>query len=122
VCPIFIRNFQRLADEQSAESRAVDEQVAFDALAGLQNDSFDKPVFPAQLDVYYFALNPLYAALLRVAAQVFRVKRGIELVRIRKSCCFTSIRRAIERLCCAGGAQRIVVQFHIAAAGGGFTG
>ena len=80
VRPVLVAGLQRLLDQQAAESRAVDEQVAGDARAALQRDGFDEAVFAAQLHVDDFAFDALDAARLGVAAQVLRVEAGIEVI------------------------------------------
>ena len=79
VAPVLVTGLQGLLDQQAAEARAVDEQLALDALAAVEHDRFDEAVLAAQDRVDDLALGTHDAELLGVAAQVARVQAGIEM-------------------------------------------
>ena len=79
VRPVLESGVQGPLDQQSAESGAVDEQLALDGGAGIEPDGADVALTLTQLDVDDAALDPLHAPRLAVAAQVAGVERGIEM-------------------------------------------
>ncbi len=83
VRPVVVAGGERLLDEQAAKTRAIDEQFAVDARAGLQGHRFDEAVRGAQAHVDDLALDALDATRLGVTSQVLRVQTGVEVIRIR---------------------------------------
>lgn len=82
LAPVVIAGLQRLLDQQAAQARAVEEEVAFDGLAARQLHSSDATVLAlAHFDD--LALHALHAALLRVAAQIARVETRVEVEGMR---------------------------------------
>ena len=64
---------QRLLDQQAAETGAIDEQIAFDALAAFHHYCVDMTIAVAQHGLFDLAFSALDAARLGVAAQPGRV-------------------------------------------------
>src|SRR3954452_13924277 len=58
VSPVLVTGLERLLDEQAAESRAVDEQLALDDLSVRHLDRFDVPILTVLPDVGDLALDP----------------------------------------------------------------
>jgi hypothetical protein len=65
--PIHRTDGQRLADQKSLETRAVDEEVALNLLPIAKHHASDEPVVP-QFHLGHFALDALEAARFGVAA------------------------------------------------------
>ncbi|EEF25313.1 conserved hypothetical protein, partial [Ricinus communis] len=80
--PVLVAGLVHAFDQQAAEARAIDEQVALDAAAVLQLQGRDEARFRMLLDVADRALDALHAARRRVLAQVQRIQARIELERI----------------------------------------
>src|SRR5690606_1868111 len=77
--PFVVACFERLLDEQTAETGAVDEQVAFDRRAALHRERFDPAVLAALTNRHDFAFYALDTALLGKCTQVLRIESGVEL-------------------------------------------
>src|SRR5690606_37921143 len=77
--PVDETDAERLPDEQRAEARAVDEQIAFDAAAVLEPDRGDETAFGVLLDLDDAPFGTRGAPLLGVAAQEARIAAGVEL-------------------------------------------
>src|SRR5690606_5157633 len=75
---------QGLLDEQAAEPRTVDEQLAVDDLPARELHGFDEAILAAQLGRYDLAFGTTYAALLGVFAQVLCVQARVEVDRPRE--------------------------------------
>ena len=73
VGPVLVAGLQGLLDQQAAEARAVDEQVAFDELAVFQH-SGDEACFGILPDVTDLPLDALEAVALGEVAQEARVQ------------------------------------------------
>ena len=73
---------QRAADQKRPEAGAIDEQVPFDPVSGLEQERSDTAVLPVPLDRGDFAFAALDPAAFRDAPQEARVERRIELVGI----------------------------------------
>ena len=80
--PVLVAGLQGLLDQQAAEARAVDEQVAFDELAVFQHKCGDEACFGMLADVTDLALDAPEAVALGEAAQEARVQTRVELVGI----------------------------------------
>ncbi len=80
--PVLVTGVQRLLDQQSAKTRAVDEQVGFDARAVVEHQGLDEPVRGAQAGLDNLAFGALDAARFGVAAQIAGVQTGIEVISV----------------------------------------
>ena len=80
VPPVFVVHAQRLADQQAAKARAVDEEVAFDQLARLQANAGDEAALGILPHLLYHALAPRRPMFLGDAAQKLGVQRRIHVV------------------------------------------
>jgi len=116
--PVVETRLQRTFDQQPAKARAIQEQVAFDALAAVHLHRFDEAVGGAQLHVHHLAFAAAHAALLGIAAQEPTIKPGIEMIGIADTA-----NRGIAHLVHAAkspafggnGIERIVPQTAVAA-------
>ena len=81
--PIVEARLQRLLNQQAAHARAIDEEVAGDALAALHHHSVDETVRLALRHAGNLALGAHDAALLGEAAQEARVETRVEVERMR---------------------------------------
>ena len=79
--PILITGLQRLLDQQSAEARAIDEEVRLDDLPAFERDRRDVAIFGGR-DVDDAPFGPPDAMHLGKRVQIFRIERGIEVKRI----------------------------------------
>src|SRR5207249_10458904 len=80
--PVVVTRAQRLFDEQSAEPRAVDEQVARDGLSVGENHRIDIAALSIELHVYDLALDPVRAAGFGVVAEECRIEPRVEMERV----------------------------------------
>jgi hypothetical protein len=80
VAPVLVTGPERLLDQQTAETRTVDEQLALDPAPAFHHHRLDETVLAAQHVVDHLALDPLHPARLCVLAQVARVQRCVEVV------------------------------------------
>src|SRR4029077_8873990 len=78
--PVFVAGLERLLDEYAAESRAIDEQVALDALTGVHDDGFDETGLRVLHDAADLHLDALDALRLAALAQIACVQRRIEVI------------------------------------------
>src|SRR5690606_28125268 len=84
VAPVLVADAERLADQQGAEARAVDEQVALDALAAFELDRRDVAAFAVAMDADDATLMPPRAMRLGAAAQETGVESGVEVEGVKK--------------------------------------
>ncbi len=77
--PVVEPRFERLLDQQATKTRAIDEQVAFDPRAALQDHRFDKSCLAVLRDIDDPALRAHYAGSFGQAAEVSGVEAGVEL-------------------------------------------
>src|SRR5215208_243137 len=80
--PVLIFGAERLSDQQAAETGAVDEEVGLDLLTALQRHRGDVAIL-VHADIDDLAFGPLHAVLLGEAAQIFRIKRSVEVEGVR---------------------------------------
>src|SRR5688572_29866801 len=83
--PVFVANVQRLSDQQAAEARAVDEQVAFDVRARIQPHRGDGAGRRIGLDLDDLPLDALRAEAFAELAQELRIQAGIDVKGIVQS-------------------------------------
>src|SRR5512138_2623228 len=82
MAPVFVAGAQGLFDEEPAKSGAIDEEVAFDDLTGLELEPFDESRVGVLRDMFDLAFDALYAVALRKCSQELRVHTRVEMVRI----------------------------------------
>ncbi len=82
--PILVTGFQCLFDQQAAETGAVDEQVAFNALARFERDGRNEAAFGILVDRGDLALDALDTEGFTKPAQVRAVQRRVEVVGVRQ--------------------------------------
>ena len=80
MAPVLIAGLKRACDQQAPETRAIDEQVAFDLAAVLQGNLRDIAALPVERHITYLALDPHHAARLGITPQELRVEPGIEVI------------------------------------------
>jgi hypothetical protein len=103
--PVLPVDAKPAAEDQRSESRAVDEEVAFDHLSRIEGQRLDRARLRIQRDVGDLAFRPEHSAAFRELAQMAGVQAGIEMVgvgigridRVRV------LRREIEAVGAAGG-------------------
>ena len=78
VRPVLVGHLQRLADQQAAEARAVDEQVALQCGAGIQPDGLDAAALGVGLHADDPALDALHAEALAEAPQELRIQARVQ--------------------------------------------
>jgi hypothetical protein len=78
VAPVLVAAFQRFLDQQPAETRAIDEQLAADRATIVQRHRVDETIVAAQRHVDDPPFDPLDAARFGIIAQVAGVEPGIE--------------------------------------------
>ena len=114
VAPVVVAGLEGLLDQQPAEARAVDEQLAGDAFAVVQRDRVDETALGILLDADHLAFGAHNAARLGVAAQEARVEAGVEVVGVgdvRQRRVRAIGHRRHEAVVPAGeGVDRIIVQ------------
>ena len=76
--PVFILRLHGALDQQAAESRAVDEQVALDAASVAQPQADNEPGLRMKVHAIDHGLDALDAALHGVLAQIGSVKTGVK--------------------------------------------
>src|SRR5262245_61839922 len=79
VRPVLVAGLERSFDEKSAKAGAIDEEVAADGFAAFENDRFDEAVAVALSDGCDLAFGASHTAVFRIAAQVLRIERRIEM-------------------------------------------
>jgi len=82
VLPVVVAGMQRLFDQQSAKTRAVDEQVAVERGAGIEREPFDEARFRMQVDIDHLALGAPYRARLGILAQKARIQASVEVISV----------------------------------------
>src|ERR1700722_6747548 len=82
--PVLVPGLKCPLDQQAAKPRAVDEKIRLDALSVIQLQRADESVLAAQLLLHDLALHAHHASCQCIAAQVLRVKTGIEVKGMRK--------------------------------------
>ena len=78
--PVLVTRLQRLFNQQTTESRAVDEEVPFDGLSILQRDRFHKTGLRVQGSIFNQPFDPLDATRLGTCPQILAVLNRIEVV------------------------------------------
>ena len=82
VSEVLVPDVERLFDQEAPEPRAVDEQVACDALPGLQSEGRDEAALRILLHAFDAAFLAHRTVLLGHAAQERRVERRVEVIRV----------------------------------------
>ena len=77
MAPILVAGLQRLFDEEAAEARAVDEEIGLENPAILQRHGRNVAAV-VDADVDDLAFGAHHSMLLGEAAEILRIKRGIE--------------------------------------------
>ena len=79
MAPVLERRAQRVADQERAEARAVDKQIAFDGLARFEDHRIDVAALALAADLGDLALAPDNSRLLREFGEPCGIEPGIEL-------------------------------------------
>ena len=79
MAPVLVAGLESFLDEQAAESRAIDEEIAGNAPAILQVQRLDEAGFGVLVHFDDLPFDAHRAALFGVAAQIGRVEAGVEL-------------------------------------------
>ena len=83
--PVLVTGLERLLDQQAAEARAIDEEIALDRPAVRQLDATrTKPSSLRSCDVDDLAFDPVHAGTLGEIAKEARIKTRIEMKRVKQ--------------------------------------
>jgi len=102
VAPILERHAERVAEQQAAEARAVDEQIAADAAIIVELERGDVSGFAVLLDPDDATFDPLRTQFFGMDAQILAVSGGVEVEgvgKLRAECakrCFAAAAPDIE--------------------------